>query len=73
MDRITKWLLDWNWKFTARNVFDVNYKIFGVVLGTLMTYFIVIFQLLLGDKGNQPANSLIYNCSSIMNNDSFSE
>ncbi|CAG7732933.1 unnamed protein product [Allacma fusca] len=31
LERITKWLLDWDWKFTARNVFDVNYKIFGVV------------------------------------------
>ncbi|CAG7645621.1 unnamed protein product [Allacma fusca] len=73
LERITKWLLDWDWKFTARNVFDVNYKIFGVVLGTLMTYFIVIFQLLTGDKANKSTISSIHECTcSNMNNDSLS-
>ncbi|CAG7828387.1 unnamed protein product, partial [Allacma fusca] len=31
LETTTKWLLGWKWNFTARNLFDVDYKIFGVV------------------------------------------
>ncbi|CAG7732932.1 unnamed protein product [Allacma fusca] len=50
LERITKWLLEWKWRFTARNLFDVDYNIFGVVCGSVLTYFIVMYQMMMGPK-----------------------
>ncbi|CAG7837902.1 unnamed protein product [Allacma fusca] len=47
---LAKWVYNWEWGLTAANAFRVNHGILPAVAGTVLTYFVVSFQLKVGTE-----------------------
>ncbi|CAG7725435.1 unnamed protein product [Allacma fusca] len=47
---VLKWVLNWSWKLTAFDVFDVNHGIFPGIFATILTYLVFVFQLMQSEK-----------------------
>ncbi|CAG7716920.1 unnamed protein product, partial [Allacma fusca] len=50
---ITKWVLSWQWKFSALNLFPVNYGIILKIVASILTYLMFFFQLKILDEQNK--------------------
>ncbi|CAG7824304.1 unnamed protein product, partial [Allacma fusca] len=57
LEKVSNWVIDWNWKLTAKNLFVLNHGVVPANFGTIMTYFIFIFQLRMSEMDNQPSRS----------------
>ncbi|CAG7728003.1 unnamed protein product [Allacma fusca] len=47
---VAKWIYSWKWKFTASNAFRVNHGVLPGIAGTVLTYFVILFQLELSEN-----------------------
>ncbi|CAG7725434.1 unnamed protein product, partial [Allacma fusca] len=50
---ITKWVLSWQWKFSALDLFPVNYGIILKIVASILTYLMFFFQLQILDEKNK--------------------
>ncbi|CAG7815529.1 unnamed protein product, partial [Allacma fusca] len=51
-DRVVKMLLTWKWHLRAADSIDVNNGFIPLVIGTVLSYFIFIFQLQAGENSS---------------------
>ncbi|CAG7821835.1 unnamed protein product [Allacma fusca] len=54
----SEWFLQWKWCPNARHLFEVNHTLIPAVIGTVLTYFIFMFQLRISEiEGMKTYNS----------------
>ncbi|CAG7819860.1 unnamed protein product, partial [Allacma fusca] len=45
IQRVSDWMVTWNWELTAFKLFQINRRLILAVGGSVLTYFIFIFQM----------------------------
>ncbi|CAG7730257.1 unnamed protein product [Allacma fusca] len=53
--KTARWLLSWKWKLTALDYFEIDRSLILSISGTVLTYFIFIFQLKSSEQQHLPA------------------